>query len=381
MISYMKRVKAIIIFILLENLYLFGFNNMIFAQNKEEKTGFTIVGSIKNELIEDKIFLEYYTSDNKLIRDSCQIHNGMFSFVGKMDNPTISYLKSVDNKLYQEFWLENSKIKIEIIKNDNVLITGSNAQNEYDMYKSYISKFMSRFKQLDIDYKNAQQNKDNSALSKIVDEWSKLLFEKSKSTKEWISSHPSSYVSLDLILQLSTQRNVIWEELMTYLNYIDKSIINTAIGSKVVTFIQNQKDVSDENAPEFALPDLNGKMVKLSDFKGNYVLIDFWASWCAPCREENPNVLKAYNAYHKKGLEIIAISLDTNKDEWLSAIIKDKLPWIHVCDFMAAKSEVVNRYKISGIPMNFLITPEGRIVGRNLRGKALDFKLKEIFEE
>lgn len=136
-------------------------------------------------------------------------------------------------------------------------------------------------------------------------------------------------------------------------------------------------------APDFTLNDPNGNPISLSSFKGKYVLIDFWASWCAPCRAENPTLVKAYEKYHGKSFEILGVSLDAEgaKEKWVKAIKDDGLTWPQISDLKYWKSEVVKLYGIQGIPLNFLIDPDGRIIARSLRGAALEQKLSEIFPD
>lgn len=131
-------------------------------------------------------------------------------------------------------------------------------------------------------------------------------------------------------------------------------------------------------APGLSLPDSTGKMLDLQDFKGKYVLVDFWASWCSPCRKENPNIVAAYKTYHKAGLEILGVSLDENKKSWLAAVKKDDLQWPQVSDLQGWKSKPVITFGIKSIPFNFLLDPQGKIVGRNLRGAELEKKLAEL---
>jgi len=135
-----------------------------------------------------------------------------------------------------------------------------------------------------------------------------------------------------------------------------------------------------DTAPDFTLPDPSGKMVKLSSFRGKYVLVDFWASWCKPCRMENPNVVKAYQQYKDKNFTILGVSLDKKKEAWVQAIQADGLTWNHVSDLKFWDSAVVPLYGINAIPTNFLLDPQGKIIAANLRGSALEQKLQEVIK-
>jgi peroxiredoxin len=136
-----------------------------------------------------------------------------------------------------------------------------------------------------------------------------------------------------------------------------------------------------QQAPDVSLPDVKGNVVPLSSLRGKYVLLDFWASWCGPCRMENPNVVRMYQKYKSKGFEVYSVSLDNNKANWEAAIARDQLTWTHVSDLKMWNSVVVTLYQIDGIPLTFLLDPDGKIVDKNLRGPDLEKKLGAIFGE
>jgi peroxiredoxin len=131
-------------------------------------------------------------------------------------------------------------------------------------------------------------------------------------------------------------------------------------------------------APEIALPDPDGKIVKLSSMKGKYVLVDFWAKWCGPCRQENPNVVRVYNKYKDKGFTVFGVSLDRKREDWLQAIEQDQLTWTHVSDLKYWQSEAAKTYNITAIPFSVLLDPNGIIIDKNLRGAALERRLEQL---
>ena len=162
------------------------------------------------------------------------------------------------------------------------------------------------------------------------------------------------------------------QELIAYAEEIKPKFPNNKSVQSFVNKMLEIKPVSvGQTAPEFELPSPEGKVVKLSDFKGKYLLLDFWASWCAPCREENPNIVTQYHAFKDKGFTVLGVSLDDNKDAWLKAIKDDKLSWAHVSELKRWDGQVPNQYKVEGIPASFILDPSGKIVAKNLRGAEL----------
>ena len=150
-------------------------------------------------------------------------------------------------------------------------------------------------------------------------------------------------------------------------------------GKEFVAFVAKVKATAiGQPAPEISLPDPSGKIVSLSSFRGKYVLVDFWAKWCGPCRRENPNVVKAYNQFKGKNFDILGVSLDRTKADWLQAIQEDGLVWNHVSDLKYFESQAAQDYNINGIPFSILVDPAGKIIAKNLRGPELQKKLESV---
>ena len=171
------------------------------------------------------------------------------------------------------------------------------------------------------------------------------------------------------------------DEFQQLFSSLDKSVQASPYGESVTAYIKSLR-ANGVNVPadDFSQQDTKGQPVKLSSFRGKYVLVDFWASWCGPCRQENPNVVKAYNKYKGKNFTILGVSLDDNRERWLQAISHDGLAWTQVSDLRGWGNEVAVQYGIQSIPSNFLVDPAGKIIARNLRGEELEAKLEELLK-
>lgn len=198
----------------------------------------------------------------------------------------------------------------------------------------------------------------------------------------FIKQHPDSFTAMFLLSNMVTI--VPADKAKPYYNGLGKFYKTTSYALNIQKAIDAKKITAiGKTAPDFEQPDTAGRMVKLSDFRGQYVLVDFWASWCGPCREENPNVVKAYDHYHGKGFTVLGVSLDQpgKKAAWLNAIHQDKLTWTQVSDLKFWNNAVAKLYGIQAIPQNFLLDKSGKIIAVNIKGEELNKKLLEIFPD
>ncbi len=226
----------------------------------------------------------------------------------------------------------------------------------------------------------AQMNNDKRMMESAVAAYENINIKMEREIKAFINRKPAGLSSMAALQNLNFDID------FAYYDKVVRALDGVANGNDIYdnmkAQIEGMRNVAiGAVAPEITLAQPNGEVLSLSDLRGQYVLIDFWASWCGPCRRENPNVKKVYDKYHEKGFEIYGVSLDKTQQAWLNAIGQDGLEWKHVSDLKYWQSEVVAEYQITGIPLTILLDKEGVIIGKNLRGVALEEKLAQIFGE
>jgi len=341
-------------------------------------SAYTLTGTIKG-LDTGWAVLRYPKEGSTLYQaDSARIIVGRFTFSGKTATPLLSYLtiKGSHAGEMTSLFLENGTTTITAVADSlkSAKISGGAAESEYLQFLSDTKIFDDKENALESASESAGDNKAvQDSLSKAGDsvELSRTAF-----TKQYIKAHPASFVAAEQIKLLYSYNPDVKAFDSAY-NGLDQTVKQSVVGRKIAEMLATDKKTDvGQVAPDFTLADVNGNPLKLSDYaKGHVVLLDFWASWCGPCRGENPNVVKAYQAFHDKGFTVLGVSLDEKKEAWVKAIGDDHLNWGQVSDLKGWSSDVASLYGIRGIPMNYLLDKEGKIVAKGLRGDALDKEL------
>lgn len=294
------------------------------------------------------------------------IKNGKFVIKGKMDQPEFRGLIFANSQPVIPLFLDNSNIEISGDKNalDKLLITGSPSHAQFSEYSQALKPYANMFSG------EAQSAYDTSAINNV-----KVISE------NFVKKYPASYISPLAIIRLyqASEDGMKAEELY---NLLPQQVKQSSLGTYANQQIQESKiNPLGSVISEFSQQDTSGNPITISSFRGKYVLVDFWASWCRPCRMENPNVVAAYNKYKNKSFTVLGVSLDQAKPAWVNAIQMDNLAWSHVSDLKGWGNAVAAQFHVKSIPQNLLIDPQGRIIGKNLRGEVLDKKLEAILRE
>jgi peroxiredoxin len=235
---------------------------------------------------------------------------------------------------------------------------------------------------LNSDYVAAAQNKDEKKMAELQQKYAQIVKQSSDQIAALMMQASPSLAVINLLQNNTLDRDQYFNTYVAIADKLKKEWPSYSQSKNFVQYVDKLKSTAiGQPAPEIALPNTEGKVVALSSMKGKYVLVDFWAKWCGPCRGENPNVVRVYNKYKDKGFTVFGVSLDRSKDDWIKAIQDDNLTWTHVSDLKYWQSEAAKTYSITSIPFSLLLDPNGVIIAKNLRGAALENKLAEIFDK
>jgi thiol-disulfide isomerase/thioredoxin len=321
--------------------------------------------------------------------------NGKFTIRGTVDEPEFAtlMLQQTNPPLNQKFdrmeylrnnlalFLDGGIITISTKTYlSEALVKGSQVVNDFYNYTQQVKDITALDNQLGMTYYNFAIAKNAGVTNKLMEMSKVLVSIYNDAQLAFIQKNPASPVSIYFVKEaLSTDLDAAKAGPMFQM--LSPEMKNSSSGKELAALIEvGKRSMVGVSATDFSQPSPQGVSISLSSFKGKYVLVDFWASWCGPCRAESPNLVKAYDKYKSRGFEIFSVSLDDKKDKWLKAVKDDGYTWPQVGDLKGWENEVSALYGISSIPFNFLVDPNGVIVARNLRGEDLENKLVEIFK-
>ncbi|RZS72582.1 TlpA disulfide reductase family protein [Pseudobacter ginsenosidimutans] len=323
------------------------------------------------------VYLTYGTFDDTKI-DSAKVTDGKFTFKGRVEEPVQGMLFSRDYKLRLDLFVDKGAVEVRGAT-DNLKVAGSAIVNDYALFNQEIMANRKWVNNIFTEAWNAKQSGDTARARLLEADGNKWYAYEYEIRKNYIRQHPSSPISARELLMYVNNKTL--DECRPMYEALDAKVKASLQGQELTRRMELLSKIKTGNkALSFAQTAVDGQTITLNTYKGKYVLLEFWASWCGPCRAENPNLRKQMDIFGSKGFNVLGVSLDKTRDPWIKAIEKDGLTWTQVSDLKGWNNEIAVAYGVKAVPANFLIDPSGTIIAQDLRGEALNQKLKEIFK-
>lgn len=355
------------------------------ACNNLKDNEFLISGTANGIENGKKVFIEVQTETGTLAKDTAVVTDGKFELKGITEEIDLGFIRIENEQINLPLILEEGKIEINIVKDSlhKSTLGGTPNNDKFQKFNTEsraISEKVAKFeKDNGPEMQKAQMSNDTVTINKLLKEYKKFQNEMNDYSKKFIKENPDAYLSVLLLENFLMRQYLTPEEIKSYFEGLDKDVKETKSGKKIKTALDSMSAiVIGKPAPNFSAPSPEGKTISLKESLGKVTIIDFWASWCGPCRAENPNVVALYNEFHPQGLNIIGVSLDKDAAKWKEAIAKDGLIWPHVSNLKHWQEPIAKQYNVQSIPATFILDEKGNIVAKDLRGEELRAKVAAL---